>query len=162
MAVESQASGLPQGADASWTACPPGAMRQVVAGLRAKKRWSVFGQAGTVVAMLLVAGVGLWFALDRYIYGGFEPTSAYGMTCPEVLDCLPEYIAGRLDDEDQVADIEWHLQRCRRCEDQYRAKGGTKVFASASGTDLQNAAFSSPGGASGGGCAKPCCGSGSK
>ena len=164
MSIDPQVPESSPGPGASWSPCPPGAVRRVVAALRAKRRWSAFVPAGTIVAVLLVASVGLWFAVNRYIYGSNDPTSAYGMTCPEVWELLPEFIDGKLSSS-QSADIEWHLEHCRRCFDRYRAFGGKQVFAEAvdwSEDELQDAGFTPPGAPpSTPSCAKPCCGAGS-
>lgn len=138
-------------------------MRRVAAALRAKRSWAAYGQAGIAIVALFVVATGLWFALDRYIYGGFEPIHAYGLNCGDVLDRLPSYVAGQVEG-DEMAEIEWHLERCRRCYDRYRELGGDRTFAAALQPDINNAAFTPPAGLPSGGApagcsshAKPCC-----
>src|SRR5262245_846937 len=92
-----------------WSACPPGTMRHVAERLRAQQRWSFFGQAGLAAVLLLAAGGGLWFAVAQFTADPFAPIRPHGMTCGEVLDQLPDYLAGRIEDAPTIATIENHL-----------------------------------------------------
>jgi hypothetical protein len=119
-------------------------MRHVAERLRAQQRWSFFGQAGLAAVLLLAAGGGLWFAVAQFTADPFAPTRPHGMTCGEVLDQLPDYLAGRIDDKPTITAIENHLSCCIGCDHRYRELGGDKTFVAAPADPAPH-------------CEEPCC-----
>ena len=97
----------------AWTACTPGALQQVAAHVRRRRRRREFlWQAGSVTAGIAVLGVGGYWATRLITSPSGHPYG--GIACAEVMRLMPRYQTGELSAE-MSKRIQIHLARCPDC-----------------------------------------------
>lgn len=98
----------------TWSDCPPETLTALASVLRRRQRWHRIQRIVTVTAaVLIIAGAGQYVITQssQQQHGG--PSYA-GISCVEVSQLLPDYIAGKVSDG-QRAKIAAHLELCSSC-----------------------------------------------
>ena len=110
-----------------WSPCPAGELSKMIDTRRARKRRKVIDRCAVVLASVM----GL-VAVGGFALGLFTPDPAAApasIACSEVLDHLPEYVRGTLDDSLQQR-MATHLDHCPSCHSHYE-----ELLAKPSNTD---------------------------
>jgi hypothetical protein len=95
--------------DDAWQPCPAGELSRLATRLKRRHRRRWVAPVSGVVLALLVVGTVYWRG-DRS-----DPEPAR-LSCREVIERAPEYLAGKLPKE-QSAEISRHLEHCPHCAD---------------------------------------------
>ncbi len=100
----------------AWTACTPGALQQVAARVKGRRRREFLRQAGSVAAGIAVLGAGGYLATRLKTSPSGSPSGQPygGIACAEVIRLMPRYQAQELSAE-MVGRIQLHLARCPEC-----------------------------------------------
>lgn len=99
-----------------WSPCPTGELSKMIDTRRARKRRKVIDRCAVVLASVM--GV---VAIGGFALGLFTPDPAAApasIACSEVLDHLPDYVRGTLDDSLQQR-MAAHLDHCPSCHSHY-------------------------------------------
>ena len=119
--------------DDDWSPCPPGTLRALAEGLsdekrrRARRRQIVAAAVSVCVLLTAITVYGTWLP-PRESGGG-------GLTCGEVMDALPDYVAGTL--ESPIRDgVDRHLEKCPECRQAYQELASTAAGPRARGPAL--------------------------
>ncbi|MDH3717294.1 MAG: zf-HC2 domain-containing protein [Planctomycetota bacterium] len=106
----------------NWQGCPPGLLRGMVDARRTAQRRRQLQAALSVTAVLVAAGL-----LGNWALGYLRAPSGnqFGnIACSEVQQRMPDYRAGRLDDE-LAARVRIHLENCPICGPRFRQAAGS-------------------------------------
>lgn len=110
-----------------WETCEPGTLGRFQSMAAAQSRSSALKTGGTaaiaVCGLLLVAGLAALLnsgsRSDLENRSNFENLPRYGgLTCPDVIDCMPQYFAGNLDAQ-KTQLTHKHLQDCVKCREHF-------------------------------------------
>ncbi|HVX62105.1 MAG TPA: zf-HC2 domain-containing protein [Pirellulales bacterium] len=114
-----------QSIDDGWSACPPGELVQLAAGLRQRRRRRIAVRTAAVLSIAVAIFVaGRWAVSDRE-----PPVRARddylhaGIYCSEVRSLLVDYRAGNLPGDLQ-SQVKAHLAECPPCRARLNATAG--------------------------------------
>ncbi len=97
--------------DTAWNDCPPGALAGLSHRAQRRRLLRLAAQTVSAVAVLAIVGFGGFFwRLRRQM----QEYQFFGMTCSDVRELLPDYLAGKLD-EKRAEVLERHVSRCPNC-----------------------------------------------
>lgn len=113
----------------NWSPCPPETLTVLAITLKRRQRRIKIQRIALLVAAVLIT-----MAVGRYVANqpsGNNTHSYAGITCSDVNQLLPDYVAGELDEGKRVR-VEAHLKLCTYCSEierrlRERQNGSVKV-----------------------------------
>ena len=128
--------------DQRWVKCPPGAIQKVADSAMvdlAKKpvvdhqRRTMLTAAATAAGLVVIGGAGYLATRKSPQNSGGAPGAAVpfagydlgGIKCGELAVILHDYIAGAIEDQEQLGKVEKHLQLCEKCRRIYESRLNT-------------------------------------
>ena len=98
----------------NWSPCPPETLTVLASVLKRRQRQNKMQRIALLIAaVLIIMTVGRFVANQQ---PGQEEHSYAGITCRDVNQSLPDYVAGKLD-ESKRAKIAAHLKLCAYCSE---------------------------------------------
>lgn len=103
----------PQSNNENWSDCPPETLTTLASVLRRRQRWHRLQRIVTIAAAVLIIVSAGQYVITQSSQQHSGPSYA-GISCVEVSQLLPDYVAGKVSDG-QRAKIVAHLELCSSC-----------------------------------------------
>lgn len=113
----------PQLQTKEWSPCPPETLMLLSSTLKRRQRWNRLQRIVTISAAVMIIAAAGGYVISQILPQTAEKMYA-GISCHEVSQSLPDFIAGKVDEKQRMK-IEAHLQlcsSCRRLESQLRVQ----------------------------------------